>query len=198
MNCSCTSTGKIPHWLSDITDNVELDNVIKYLKVSDRNPMSIDNLHNGFKIGNLWLNAISKEVFICVDFIREGDVGIWRSITNEHTPVYTARDPLADKDTSLRGFRTGTLWINSVTNNVFLLLSVTDELANWKLISNLDSNEPNVDYILESRDPTNEDRDHKLFTFWINSSSNNVFLLINRDSGMWTCLNETSIDGGTY
>lgn len=198
MDCNCKSSGKIPHWLSDITDVVDDDNKLKYLVIQDRNPMSIDNEYKGFKLGHLWLNSVTKEVFILVDFMKGRDVGIWRSISNEHIPVYTARDPLLDKDTSVRGFRPGTLWINSKTNEIFILLTVTDQQADWRSLTNLNKNKPKVDFVFKDINPTNLDKDYNLFTFWINTSNNSVHLLINNTEGIWIHLNNESIDGGTY
>lgn len=108
------------------------------VEVTDRNPLSSDNLSRGFGVGTIWINSIERSAFIAV--ISNSVTAVWKPITEGTNNTGSGtnlvkvidRYPNAvDYDYNLLSF-----WICNIDNTIWILANKEGGLATWIEVSN--------------------------------------------------------------
>ena len=104
-----------------------------FYTISDKNPVVTDDRNKSVVFGSRWLNTVSQEEFVCIN--SDPGAAVWKSTTAGGGPLpHTAIVNPAITDDSGDGYAIGQVWINTVTNTVFVATVVTIGAAIWKEI----------------------------------------------------------------
>lgn len=75
-----------------------------------------------------------------------------------------------DPTTSDTNFNIGTIWLNSVTQTLFVLVNLERRIATWRQLEN---------FVSALVDPTSSDYEYSLGSLWLNTVTQDLFVLVN-------------------
>ena len=105
-----------------------------FYTIHTTNPLITDDRNKSFVFGSRWLNTVSQEEFVCIN--NDPGAAVWLSTTAGGGPLpHTAIVNPAVTDDSGDGYAIGQVWINTVTDTVFVATSVAVGVAVWKDVS---------------------------------------------------------------
>ena len=89
-----------------------------------------------FTVGDTWLNIALGTLFVCID--ATATAAVWQTTTTQ--PFSAAGDPAKTNDaidTAVAGrrFKVGDIWLNTVTNNLWVCAVNTAAAAAWRTIT---------------------------------------------------------------
>lgn len=146
---------------------------------STADPTVNDDVNAGYGVGTLWVNTNTDQSFILVD--NTAGAAVWNQIDGGSGGGVTTStsDPTIADD----GFSLGTNWINTTTNDTFIITDNTPGNANWEQINGSGAGGTTV---TAAADPTiNDDSDdgYAIGTHWVNTTTDNTFLLTDNTVG---------------
>ncbi len=167
---------------------------------STSNPTASDDRSDGFNIGVIWINTNTDTAYILVD----SSVGsaVWNQIDGGGggggvTAVSSASDPTVNDDAN-DGYTIGTLWVNTTTDNSFILTDATIGAANWEQ-TNGGGGGGGVTAVSSASDPTvNDDANdgYAVGTLWVNTTTDESFILTDSTVGAANWNQIDSLGGG--
>lgn len=90
------------------------------------NPAVTDDTPD-YAVGSIWVNTSTGVAFLCTSNTLNN--AVWRPLPTGIIGVSTS-DPTVNDDTD-DGYRVGSLWVNTSSNQVFVAVSVTAGAASW-------------------------------------------------------------------
>lgn len=130
-------------------------------------PGQFNDKGNGTAYGDIWINSSDRNAYVCV---RDDDNNaLWQLIPKHFTDATT--DPIPADD-GPAGYPTGTVWINTVSNAIFISVDDTDNAAIWLR---------QVNHYQTTTDPTaNDDASsgYPIGSVWVNTTTDAVFISV--------------------
>lgn len=157
---------------------VNLQHEIAYQGVD---PTVNDDYSKGYRANDIWINHILKRMFVCT--VNTVGAAEWNKIQGEiHVDTV---NPTVDDDQSA-GYAISDMWINRITNDLFVCLDDTVGAAVWHDLTN---NRKNI--FISTIDPTvNDDISLGYLTrdLWINKTLKKTFVCEDNTDGaaVWT------------
>jgi len=132
------------HWINTTTDTafVLVDSTVGealWVKVGPdtqhngdtSDPTSSNDSTEGYSLGSHWVNTATGEIFILVDDTE--DDAVWESIGPDKKDNVTPTGPSVTNDVT-EGYTEGSQWINTSTNEIFILVDSATGAADWEKI----------------------------------------------------------------
>ena len=101
----------------------------RFNKVTAGDPTATDDFAAGYEVGATWLNSITRHTYQSTD--DSSGAAVWRRESNVKNNVSASTPSVNDDDT--QGYEVGSLWFDTIDNEVYVATSVTTGSAKWKL-----------------------------------------------------------------
>lgn len=104
--------------------------------IATKPPTSNDNISKGYIVGSRWFDRLQNKEYVCV--VSSETSAIWKETTKGEdikNNLIATNNP-QPWDDALLGYKIGSLWINTSTNESFICIDNTVGSAIWKQTSN--------------------------------------------------------------
>lgn len=136
-------------------------------------PTVNDGRNQRFIIGSRWLNTTTDDEYVCVD--NTPTAAIWKSTTSAsggYTPQTAAVAPTVNDDSG-DGYAIGKMWVDTVTDTVYIATDVTVGAAVWVNVSSGGASA----HIATVAPTVNDDSGdgYVIGTVWVNTTTDIVY-----------------------
>ncbi|RMH16936.1 MAG: hypothetical protein D6698_08995, partial [Gammaproteobacteria bacterium] len=155
--------------------------------ITTTDPTFANDAIGGYEVGSIWVNMVTKKVFMCVN--SSPGSAVWVPLTSIKNNV--AATAPSNTDDSSAGYEVGSLWVDTAAQTVYLCMDATASAAIWERLDNAKNN-------TAATSPTANDdlsAGYEVGSLWFDTGNNKVFVCQDNTTGsaQWVEIETTKI-----
>ena len=142
-------------------------------------PVVTDDSDSGYSVGSRWINVSNDTYWVCVD--ATVNTAVWRRSDNQVFSNFVAVINPTIGDDTIAGYSTGSLWVNTVTDNCYMCADATNGAAVWVQINITGGTTPVKNNFVSGVDPsgTNDSNEsYEVGSRWVNTATDKHFVCV--------------------
>jgi len=159
-------------------------------------PTATDDSVAGYSVGSMWVDVTANISYVCVD--STATAAIWVKTTADVLNNFVATVPPSATSDSAAGYAIGSIWYDTVADDLYIAVTVAPAAASWMRVSNDTQNN-----FVAVTDPTATDDSavgYSNGSLWVNLTTHEGFICTDNTAtaAIWKSTTQNSVPASTF